>query len=118
MGPVIDHYSTLLIQYAELADNEIHTNPFKAKQHGIDLSSMSDNQKLENAISLMENLFRTINQANQSNEATLYPNLSLCRYKPGCRHEKTRCELLSTADHQSAVRTEQVQVVRSLLPAL
>lgn len=65
MGPVIDHYSSLLIKYAEQADFEIHENPFKAKQHGIDLSSMSDNQKLENAQSLMENLFRSVNQANQ-----------------------------------------------------
>ena len=75
MGPVIDHYSSLLISYAEKADFEIHANPFQAKQHGIDLSSMSDNQKLENAQSLMETLFRTVNQANQSKCQFVEPNL-------------------------------------------
>jgi hypothetical protein len=49
MGTVVDHISSLLVDYAEQADQEIHSNPFNAKQNGIDLSTMSDNQKLENA---------------------------------------------------------------------
>ncbi len=48
-GVVIDHLSQLLVQYAEAADAEIFANPFQAKQNGIDLSEMSDNQKLEKA---------------------------------------------------------------------
>lgn len=61
MGIVVDHIGSLLVEYAELADWEIQQNPFNAKQNGIDLSSMSDNQKLENAQSLLETLFRKIN---------------------------------------------------------
>lgn len=28
VGPVVDHYSSMLIEYAENADFEIHSNPF------------------------------------------------------------------------------------------
>lgn len=68
MGHVVDHFSTLLIEYAENADNEITSNPFQAKQSGIDLSSMSENQKLESAQSQMEVLYREINQTNNKSQ--------------------------------------------------
>ena len=62
IGLFVDHYSQLLTEYAELADAEIKSNPFQAKQNGIDLTNMSENQKLEAAQSLMERLFRNINK--------------------------------------------------------
>lgn len=49
MAMLVDFFTRQLIDYAEEADYEIHSNPFQAKQAGIDLSNMSENQKLENA---------------------------------------------------------------------
>ena len=57
MGLVVDHFNTLLIEYAEKADHEILSNPFQAKQSGIDLSSIAENMQLNRAQSLMEEMF-------------------------------------------------------------
>jgi hypothetical protein len=62
IGVVVDFQCELLTRYAEEADAEILANPFQAKQYGIDLSNQSDNQRVENAQTNFESLFRRLQQ--------------------------------------------------------
>jgi len=65
MSQLVDHYTSQLVSFAEEADYEILSNPFQAKQAGIDLSNMSENQKLENALQPMVDLYGKLNQASK-----------------------------------------------------
>jgi len=58
ISPIVDHMCILLVEYAKAADAEMQTNPYSQAQD----STSSDSQKIESSLSLMEQLFRRLQQ--------------------------------------------------------
>jgi hypothetical protein len=68
VSPIVDHMCILLLNYAKAADHETMKNPYQMKQQSPD-ATPSDSAQVQSTISLMENLFRTLqSSAKQSND--------------------------------------------------
>jgi hypothetical protein len=65
ISPIVDHMCVLLLQYAKAADVETMMNPYQIKQQSPD-ATPSDYQKVESTISLMEDLFRTVQSSKKT----------------------------------------------------
>ena len=64
ISPIVDHMCNLLLDYAKYADVETLNNPYLLKSQNSD-ATPSDYQKVENAITLMEGMFRTVNSSDK-----------------------------------------------------